>query len=1703
MIQCLRSFLLFTCFTLFYVEFTHSQVYGNEWINYNQTYFSFPVISTGLKRLNYDDLNNAGIPITSFTHEQIQIFGREKELPIWVETNGDGTFDSGDYILFYAERNDGWLDSNLYADPSTASNPQISLFNDTIHYFFTWNNLTTNLRFTDELSADFASYTPVNYVWDKFEQGYTNAYLEGETLQSLLSSSFYVAGEGFGLNHVNGVNGYNLDLTAQTPQPYTVSGAPNAKFKGLVTTTSNAAVAQFGDPNHHTQWKINGQVVYDQTGYGCFQFKAEVPFSTAGMTNTTDLDWTIVGDLPVATMFQALTYWSIDYPRIPNFNGANKFKIKVENSSEAKVRIDYSSLSISNPVIFSFGNNPKRIYPHNNGANQSIVLPNNGIANQTLIIAEGFATAQSIVTFTPVNTTGFFTNFTSKNFEEAYLIIYHPSLETSSVEYKNYRQSIAGGSNNVIMANIEELYFQYGGGVKQHINGVRRFAHQAYDLASQKPTSLFLLGKGISHNAAKYDGALYNQNLIPTFGTPPSDILITSNLPGTTKWKPLIPTGRLSVNTDAGVINYLDKISEYEAHQRQTDVYDTPSKDWQKHIIHLIGGTDLFQQSSFNVQMDMMKSKIERDRFGAYVHTLKRESDDPIPPTELQTIMNRIYEGVSVMTYYGHKGLADSGFEINLDEVQNWSNAGKYPLMIVNSCYNGNIFLQDLNSSSERFVNAQKLGAIGYISSVSTGFHPMVGIYSNKLYEEFGKLSYGKSIAENMSRTIQSLETVSNLYMEVTATQVLLNGDPALKVNYHNKPEIELLEQNVFFKPDFVDLNTDSLEVNIVVKNLGSSIIDTFQVEIKRSFPGTSVDSLYAITRTNLHYIDTVKYKVPLQPSIAAGLNVFDIKVDIPSFTPEQYDEINNNQVLKNYFLNLDGILPVIPYEFAVVPNDTMTLKASTINPIAAFNTYRFQIDTTDLFNSPFLKNALVSGLGGVKEVKPNQWDTPLQFQDSVVYFWRVAVDEQNPNWSESSFQYIRGKSGWGQDHFFQFKKNSFANVDYNRLDRLREWTSDSVLMNVDVFPNVSMYNAYYIDGTMQDYSVCSWTPPLHVAVIDPITFESWGTNYAGANPTHDFGNILCRNRVEKFFIFHQDNLTHLQSFQNMVLNEVPDGHYLLVYTPIAARYDLWNSLDSINMYQTFATLGSDSIHGARPNHPFAFFVRKGYPNTVVEHLIDPSTGAGAENGFAAIHMSAYMQKSLIRGNEASTLIGPSIKWGNVYWKQESIDVVNNTDSTRLIIQPYTWNMTAGTPINLLFSNNDSLLNLHTIVDPIQYPYIRLRAEYKDSTNYTPAQIDSWHVLYDLAPEAAIDGSNGYYFSHLNDSIFEGQTLSFAADIRNIFDVHMDSLLVKYWVEDNNNVKHFVDYPRQDSLRVGQVIRDTISFPTVGLSGYNSLWMEVNPYINGSLYVKDQPEQFHFNNLLQIPFIVTGDNQNPLLDVTFDGRHILNGDIVSPNSEILITLKDENPYLIMNEISDTTLFGIYLTDPTGNLKRIPFVDNYGTTVMQWIPAEGVHKRFKIIYPGVFEKDGKYRLTVQGSDKSGNLSGDFEYKIDFEVVRASSITHMMNFPNPFSTSTKFVFTVTGSEVPDDIIIQIMTVSGRVVREITENELGRLYIGRNVTEYAWDGRDEFGDQLANGVYLYTVKAKIKGESIDHRESGADQYFKKNFGKMYLMR
>ena len=1555
---------------------SYSQVYGNEWINYNQKYFKFNIINSGVYKLDYTTLNASGIPLTTFQSDNIQIFGREKEVPLYIKDGGDSSIDPGDYILFYAEKNDGWLDSTLYKDPNWIGNPSYSLFNDTIQYFFTWNNSTSNLRFKEEIANDFLNFVPAKFIIQKLETSYNSYYNQGGDRSSIASSSFYMGGEGFGLAPQNGVNGtgkYTMQLSANTLNPYIGPDAPLPIFQGISTTNSEANFT--GSGNHHLRWTIGSSdfVLHDEILYDYKHVIVNKSFSANLLTNgVTTLKWNIIDDQGAATDFQSLNYWSITYPKTLNFSGQNNAKFKVNNSaSHAKIRLDLTNYSYNSPLIFVFGDIvPKKISLTAFNGGYSTLLSNslNGV-DQTVVIQD-LSNIISVTTLKPVNETGVFTNFQLLNSEASLLMIYSPVLKTESLNYENYRKSIDGGSYNTILANVEELYLQFGGGINKHINGIRRFSFFMNNKSIIKPVGLFLIGKGIAvaDNGFPYgtpgsrkNTNFYKLNLIPTFGEPASDVAITADFKNG-GWSPLIPTGRIDVQTDIELQNYLNKIKEYELSQSQNSIYTTEEKEWQKQVLHFAGGSNSSQQAIFQGFLNSMQASIEGANFGGKVQRIYKNTSVPFDPTLLNDITNKIQKGVSIMTLFGHA--ASSGFEINIDDPNNWNNKGKYPVVIANTCYTGNMYTSSTTPNSiTKFVNVPNGGAIAFIGSSWEGIDLPLGQFSNELYKQFSISSYGKSLSYQIKSAIETLQlnNYQGLLIETASTQMNLNGDPAIRLNWHAKPEIEIKADKVWFKPEKFDLTVDSIEVNIVLTNLGKSISDTFDIEIKRDFPLSSVDSIYLLKIPSLNYKDTVRYKMPLQPNIGIGINNIEVAVDVPSTIPEQFDEVNNNTVSRVLFINIDGILPTVPEDFAVVPSDSVTLKASTLNPIAALNSYRFEIDTTDLFNSSEHRYAIVSSTGGVKEVFPSNWKlvatnqkSKLICSDSTVYFWRVSLDSSVLNWHERSFQYIAGKTGWGQDHFFQFKSNDYSGIDYNRITREKEFQigmPDTVFSIV--YPNQPWLYYTNLNGQQVDYATCNWpTPTLNVVVFDALTHAAWGTRYVptGANLNNNFGNAndngTCNPRPRKFFTFLQNSTTSLNAFQDMVLNKVPDGSYMLIYPSESARYNDWTTL-SPSMFSTFATLGSVGIKAGNPNYSFIFFCKKGDPSTVVEKF-----GTSASD---VVSLTAVLPKKDYTGTEISNFIGPTNNWGNIYFKQDSLET-NTTDSTRLYIQAFDIHKSFQFEIDTVFNQNDSILNLNQFIDGSKYPFIRLRADYTDTTSFSPAQIDRWHVLYDPLPESAIDGTKQYTWLPSKDTLDEGENIRFAVDIKNIFTVPMDSLLVKYWVEDASHKIHEIPFPRRKPLLVNEIIRDTIQFSTIGLVGINSLWMEVNPYINGSLFITDQPEQAHFNNLLQIPFYVRGDNLNPILDVTFNGRHILNGDIVAPTSEILITLKDENQYLIMNDISDTTRFGIYLTDPKGVQRRIPFTNSKGEMVMQWIPADEQNKKFKIIYPALFEEN---------------------------------------------------------------------------------------------------------------------------------------------------
>jgi hypothetical protein len=126
--------------------------------------------------------------------------------------------------------------------------------------------------------------------------------------------------------------------------------------------------------------------------------------------------------------------------------------------------------------------------------------------------------------------------------------------------------------------------------------------------------------------------------------------------------------------------------------------------------------------------------------------------------------------------------------------------------------------------------------------------------------------------------------------------------------------------------------------------------------------------------------------------------------------------------------------------------------------------------------------------------------------------------------------------------------------------------------------------------------------------------------------------------------------------------------------------------------------------------------------------------------------------------------------------------------------------------------------------------------------------------------------------------------------------------------------------------------------------------------------------------------------------------------------------------------------------------------------------------------------GFHTLKVKAWDAVNNSS---EASLDFVVAADEELvlSHVLNYPNPFTTRTQFWFEHNQPGQELWVRLQVFTLTGRVIKTIQKTINTP---GNRSSELEWDGRDEFGDKVARGVYLYrltvTAPGKKKKEKIE---------------------
>jgi len=126
---------------------------------------------------------------------------------------------------------------------------------------------------------------------------------------------------------------------------------------------------------------------------------------------------------------------------------------------------------------------------------------------------------------------------------------------------------------------------------------------------------------------------------------------------------------------------------------------------------------------------------------------------------------------------------------------------------------------------------------------------------------------------------------------------------------------------------------------------------------------------------------------------------------------------------------------------------------------------------------------------------------------------------------------------------------------------------------------------------------------------------------------------------------------------------------------------------------------------------------------------------------------------------------------------------------------------------------------------------------------------------------------------------------------------------------------------------------------------------------------------------------------------------------------------------------------------------------------------------KVVYPFNKLSEGTHTLKLKIWDVYNNSS---EAYTEFVVSESAelALNHVLNYPNPFTTNTAFMFEHNQSCTSLDVQVQVFTVSGKLVKTINETVLSQGF--RN-DPIQWNGLDDYGQKIGRGVYLYNLKIK----------------------------
>ena len=213
-------------------------------------------------------------------------------------------------------------------------------------------------------------------------------------------------------------------------------------------------------------------------------------------------------------------------------------------------------------------------------------------------------------------------------------------------------------------------------------------------------------------------------------------------------------------------------------------------------------------------------------------------------------------------------------------------------------------------------------------------------------------------------------------------------------------------------------------------------------------------------------------------------------------------------------------------------------------------------------------------------------------------------------------------------------------------------------------------------------------------------------------------------------------------------------------------------------------------------------------------------------------------------------------------------------------------------------------------------------------------------------------------------------------------------------------------------------------------------------------------------------FIVGGTNPNtpidaegPKIELFMNDNKFVAGSITNESPDLFGVLFDDNG---INTVGNGIGHDLVAVLDENTEKSIILNDFYQSDLNSY--QSGI-----VRYPFNKLSDGRHTLTLRAWDVYNNSN---TANTDFVVSSSANLAlqHVLNYPNPFTTYTKFMFEHNKPCETLDVSIQVFTVSGRLVKTLETLVKCEGFRSEQIT---WDGLDDFGDRIGRGVYVYRLK------------------------------